>query len=637
MDVADIPQPGTGASRSRWRFAGCELDELHLRLLVDGEPVELDRSSFDLLLCLLRNAGRVVGKDDLLRAGWPGRVVSENSLVKAISRLRLALNDKGELLRVVSGYGYRLVAEVERLEIDEAAADATPPMSEPVPGGPVVEDSAPVPAGRRSIWIPAALAALAILFALAWVNVRPAPVVASKPPMSIAVLPLLDYSPGKDQAQFADGLAEELLDNLARLPQLRVVSRTSSFAYRGKDIEVPAIGRALNADKVLEGSVRRSGDRMRVTVQLINSADGYHEWSQTFDRHVVEMFAMQDEITRAIVTALRIELLPDQIKGLTRDATDDPAEYERLYRLHSQYQDDETGGRRALIAARRSLELAPDSVDAMFTLADLLGHIGMYSDSDVEALAGKREALELMNRAVELAPERADVILLRADLKYAHWWDWQGAEADLERARALGAGDDTAYLLRLARLRAATGRMDEALAATARAGEVDPMGAGLHVRGYHMIANGDYAQAAKVLGRALQLSPDDEHAHYYLGLGELLQGRPQLAITHFENSAHVLRLTGMALAMHALDDRVESDRYLELLISRYGHILPYQAAEVHAWRGESDLAFQWFDRSCELHDASIMYLQFDPLLGKLRGDPRFDELLRRVNLPVPNP
>jgi serine/threonine-protein kinase len=150
--------------------------------------------------------------------------------------------------------------------------------------------------------------------------------------------------------------------------------------------------------------------------------------------------------------------------------------------------------------------------------------------------------------------------------------------------------------------------------------------------GYHLIGQRRYDRASEVLAQAVRNWPLDEHAHYYLGLVELLQGRPAQALPHFEDSAHVLRLTGLAVAHHSLGDRAASERDLRLLIERYGHILPYQAAEVYAWRGEPDLAFRWLDRTLELHDASVMYLKFDPLLDSLRGDPRFAAVLAKVNL-----
>ncbi len=153
--------------------------------------------------------------------------------------------------------------------------------------------------------------------------------------------------------------------------------------------------------------------------------------------------------------------------------------------------------------------------------------------------------------------------------------------------------------------------------------------------GYHYIGQGNFELARNALTQAIHNVPLDEHAHYYLGLAELLQGRAGQAIPHFEDSAHVLRLTGLALAQHSLGDAAASERQLQLLIARYGHILPYQAAEVYAWRGERDNAFAWLDRAEQLHDASFIYLEFDPLLRNLHSDPRFRALLARLRLPAP--
>jgi serine/threonine-protein kinase len=223
-------------------------------------------------------------------------------------------------------------------------------------------------------------------------------------------------------------------------------------------------------------------------------------------------------------------------------------------------------------------------------------------------------------------------LLLRGDLRYAHWWEWEGAESDLEQARRLSGVDTASYYLRLARLRAATGRMDEALVLTDDILESDPLSQAAPTRAYHLLSVGRYAAAKFLLRGHVQRNPLDEHAHYYLGLVQLLQGQPRAALEHFDDSAYVFRLTGAAIAWHELGDAAASERNLQLLVDRYGHILPYQVAEVHAWRGEHDLAFDWLQRSVDLHDASIMYLTFDPLLHSLRGDPRYRKLLRRVNL-----
>jgi TolB-like protein/DNA-binding winged helix-turn-helix (wHTH) protein len=630
----------------RWRFGDAELDEVDARLTVAGEVVALDRSGFELLLCLLRNAGNVVGKDDLLRVGWPDRVVSENSLAKAIGRLRLALNDpEGERLRVVHGYGYRLIAPVERLAASATqVVDAQPPAAiEVLPAREPAKESNGT--SSRRAWTLAMIGAALTLAVIGTIRIefgpaQPAAAVPTASPdpgpqlASIAVLPFVDLSPQHDETYFSDGLAEQLLDDLSRVRKLRVVSRTSSFAFRGKEVDIQTIGRTLNVATVLEGSVRKSADRIRVTVQLINAADGYRLWSETYDRPITEIFAMQDDIARAIIAALRIELLPEQLSELAKHGTENPEAYAQWLLARHLFKDDETAERRSLAAYERAVELDPKFVEAWLGIADILGHSGIYADSAEEALAGKQRAMEAINHALELAPGRADVYLLRGDLKYAHWWDWQGGEDDLEHAAALTSHDNESYLIRLCRLRAAFGRMPEAIALARRATQVNPQSGGAWtVMGYHYTAMGEFQHAHDVLMQAVRGQPLDEHAHYYLGLGELLQGRAAAAMPHFENSAHFLRLTGLAIGYHSLGDAAASERNLQRLISQFGHITPYQAAEVYAWRGETDAAFEWLERAYQLRDASFMYIKFDPLLRSLHADPRYWALLLRLNLP----
>ncbi len=508
------------ASAREWRIGHARFEQRSGRLRIDGSQVVLDRSSRNLLLCLLRNPGETVGKDQLMRAGWPGRVVSENSLTKAIGRLRVALGDvDGDALRVVHGYGYRLTAEVEPIEpllatekpsypvnVDEMAT----PAPAPAPGlAPPV-----LPGLRVGAWLPLLVVGLLALVSLAWLGWRAAPI----------------NAPGS---------------------------------------EIPPGFQAT--DRPLLERVRRS----------TTSAAAFEQW----------------------------------VLARTR------------------FNDDETENRRVRDAYRRAVELDPQFVDGWLGLADVLGHSGLYADSADEALAGKHAAMQAVDTAIRLDPTRADGYLLRGDLRYAHWWDWYGSEADLDKAAALGMGADSAYLLRMCRLRAALGRVPEAIALGRQATRAAVRPGGWHVLGYHLLSVGDFDSAQEALAEAIRQMPLDEHAHYYRGLIELLQGRPAQALPHFEASAHFLRLTGRAIANHELGNAAASERDLQVLISRYGHITPYQAAEVYAWRGENDEAMRWMERAFELHDASFMYLKFDPLLRKLRPDPRFQQLLVRVNLP----
>jgi len=638
-------ESGDGGTQTplRWQFGPATLDGRERRLVVDGTEIPLDRSSCDLLLCLLRHDGATVTKEELLRAGWPGRVVTDNSLNKAIGRLRHALKDPdGALLRVVHGYGYRLVVDVQGVGPAAAAAPAAAPPPSTAADPAIIR---PAPSARRRWWTTIAIGTVLMLATIGAIHVgsqSPRSAVAETPlapplppPQSIAVLPFLDLSELQDQAYFSDGLADELLSSLSRLPQLRVVSRTSSFAIRGRDLDMPAIGRQLNAQHILEGSVRKSGGRLRVTVQLVKAADGYHVWSATYDRPITELFTMQDEIVRAIIGALRVELLPEQQRELARHATTSAAAYDEYLLAMSVFKDDETSNRRSLAHYQRAVQLDPEFIDAWIGMADLLGHSGLYADDAAEALAGKRRSIEIIDHVIAIAPGRADAYLTRGIHRCAHWWDWSGAEQDFRRVAALTSQDNEQYLVEYGRLEAALGRLRDAIALELRAGELNAhSGSAWTVMGYHYTALGDFAKARDALTQAVRVAPLDEHAHYYLGLGELLQSRPAQALPHFEDSAHVLRLTGLAIAHHSLGDRAASDRHLQLLITRYGHILPYQAAEVYAWRGERDKAFEWLDRAYELHDASFLYYLFDPLLESLRSDARYDALRVKLGLPL---
>lgn len=238
-----------------------------------------------------------------------------------------------------------------------------------------------------------------------------------------------------------------------------------------------------------------------------------------------------------------------------------------------------------------------------------------------------------LDRAIAIAPDIPDAWLERGDWKYSLFWDWEGAVPDLEQGAKLSSKDNISYLVRMMRLRAALGHLDESIALGRHAIKLDPNSTANVVMGYHLTALGRYEEAERILTHRARVAPQDEHAHFYLGLGKPLQGNPQESLRHFEDSAHVLRLTGLAAAYHSLGDRKKSDQNLELLQQRYGHMFPANVTEVHAYRGEKDLAFKWLDRSCELHDASIMYLLWNPLLRRLHGDPRFTAILKKVNLP----
>ena len=645
MDTGSKDQAGhdPGRAPGRWRFAGMELDETSGRLRADGAEHALDHGSYGVLLALLRRSGVVVGKDALLHAGWPGRVVSENSLTKAISRLRQLLDDAdGELLCTSHGYGYRLAA---RAEWSPAQPEAAPEAMEPTPAPAAIAALAP-PAPARPARTALALATLLAVAAVAWwyaSREAAAPAVAAAAPAnplpladdrSVAILPFVDLSERHDQRYFSDGLTDELLDRLAKLPQLHVASRTSSFAMRGSTEDVQAIGRKLGVSTVLEGSVRRDGERVRITVQLINVNNGFHLWSETYDERMTDLFEVQDRIARSVVGALRLKLLPGQDDAVTRHRTGSMQAYtEYMSGRRFQYASTPDNQRRAIAAYQRAIEIDPEFSTAYAALADLLGGDASYADSPEEVAAGKQRSLQLMDRAIELEPDRAEFYLSRADFLYSTRHDWRAAQRDLDTAARLYGRRPAELLQRQTRLYVALGRLDEAIADERQALQGDSRSTWAWGQlGFHLAVTGQYAEAHRALVHAERIRPDDNHIGYYDGLAWLLDGKAKEAIASFDRSGSEFRLAGLAAARFDAGDEAGSRQALQTLITKYSPIGAYQVAQAHAWRGEADEAFAWLDRAAKQRDAGLMQIKFDPMMRRLHGDRRYRAWLLRLKL-----
>jgi len=619
------------------------LDESTAQLTVEGEIHQLDRSSFELLRCLLRRSGSVVLKDDLMRAGWSARVVSDNSLTKSIGRLRQALNDSAaEVICTVHGYGYRLAIRAE-FSAQSASFEGTPALAveEPVSVRAQAETADRMRSMGRRRRTALLIGTLLIIGALWW-WLRPAPADASAPlattvaaPLpSIAILPFADMSQARDQQYFSDGLADELLDQLAKLPQLHVAGRTSSFSFRGKDDDVASIGRKLNVSTVLEGSVRKSGDRIRITVQLINVADGFHLWSETYDRTMTDLFVVQDDIARSVVTALKLQLMPGQAVAMSRHRTNNLEAYRQwLIGQSMEHSVSPDSDRRAIAAYEQAIALDPKFASAYISLANVLGGDAGYADSAAEVAAGKDRSLKLMDQAIVLDPNLADSYLARADFLYYTKWDWSGAQRDLDSFARLHPEPSYSALMHQSRLFSALGRIREAIALDERSLEIDPLSDSWGLLGYHHAVLGEYSQARRALKRAYELYPLNNHVNWYIGLNSLLEGKPTEAMTEFDRSGGGFRLAGMAMAQFDAGRDAASIESLDRLKARFGNGYAYQIAAVHAWRGEPDPAFAWLDRARIQRDASLIYLKFDPLLRKLHGDPRYRAWLKEMKLP----
>jgi TolB-like protein/Tfp pilus assembly protein PilF len=469
---------------------------------------------------------------------------------------------------------------------------------------------------------------------------------------SVAVLPFTDLSPQHDQEYFADGMAEEILNALAQVEGLRVAGRTSAFAFKGKAEDLVAIAQKLRVGSILEGSVRMAGKRVRITAQLINAADGFHLWSQTFERELTGVFAIQDEIARAVTSALKVKLLSERTGPARRQETD-PEAY-RLYLLGRQLQVQGTVAAldRAIEALRRAARLAPGDARIQSQLVSVIwSRWTLGEELDVHAspelgawwreLFGDNPTTEQVNkvvremadRAVALGPELPEVYVTRGLIRNMTGWDWAEALADDEKALSLAPGDVQARTI-YARLLASTGKVSESLAVMLKVVEDDPLlpGAWLWM-GAMQDAAGQPALGEAALRRGLELAPNGAYLQRELAFSLMQQGRAAEALAIGERHPITwIRLLLTAMAHHQLG-QVEASKLAMTQLEGGSDDWSYQMAQASAWRGEKERALGHLERAYRINDPGLRFTSFDPAFKSLRGEPRFRALLRKMNLP----
>ena len=457
-----------------------------------------------------------------------------------------------------------------------------------------------------------------------------APVVAAISDKSIAVLPFADMSEKKDQEYFADGMAEEIIDLLVKIPGLKVISRTSSFQFKGKTEDLRSIATQLGVAYVLEGSVRRSGDHLRVTAQLINSRDGTHLWSQTYDRDLSDVLKMQDEIAASLVRALQIEVGAGEFGG--RPALRNTEAYTLyLQGQHASDRGDQQGLEQAVSDFERALELDPTFAAAEVGLGDSYSIQGMYGlMPPAIAFEKARQAAE---RAVKLDPNLVIARVLLSDIHRLYDWDWAAAGREIQQARVL-APNDPEVLLASAVLPSNLARWDEALAQVNASLAQDP----LNPTGYEdlsqiQLRRGRLAEAEEAQRRALAIRPTGTGGHYFLGLVLLARGEREAALAEMLNeSDEQMRLGGSAMAYFALGRKIDSDASLALMIKSQTN-RPFFVSCVYAFRDQSNEALKWLDTAYMQRETALLILKSQLMFDKLEGDPRYKAFLKKMNLP----
>jgi TolB-like protein/regulator of sirC expression with transglutaminase-like and TPR domain len=447
---------------------------------------------------------------------------------------------------------------------------------------------------------------------------------------SIAVLPFLDLSEKHDQGYFADGMAEELIDLLARTPALHVIARTSSFSFRGKPDDIPTIAAKLKVSHILEGSVRKAGNRLRVTTQLVRAANGEHVWSETYDREEKDVFRVQDEIAQSVVGALKVRLSAPLTQEGSRGTKSLEAYYQYLLGKQFFSRSNIDGLKRAVAAYQNAIKLDPqyaaayaELVIAQVYLTDILGD--MKGRDQVEATA---------DRAVQLAPERAEGYSSRGWVRHYLKWDWVGAEADLRKAVELNPADSvTVY--RLSDLLQTLGRPQEALQYMRRAIDLDPRSSSAwsHLSTL-LYDSGDTSAAREAIIRALDIEPTNSFVQFLYAQTELRDGHYEAASKMYRNiELDYLRDTGLAMSEHALGHDAAADAALKDLIVGKGNTAAYQIADAYAWRNERAQALDWLERAYRQRDGGLESIKSDPLLRNVRMEPRYLALLKKMNFP----
>ncbi len=467
---------------------------------------------------------------------------------------------------------------------------------------------------------------------------RTIPQATEAPPTSIAVLPFVTLSADPEDEFLGDGIAEELIHALTRVSGLRVVARTSAFVYKGKQVDVREIGKALGVGAVLDGSIRRVGKRLRVTTQLVNASDGYHLWSERYDRGVEDVFAVQDDIARTTVERLQGEIFTDE-----QPAVAAPAGGFRAYELylrgrHAWNRRTEEGLRTSITLLRQAIQVDQDFALAYAALADALVTFGIYGSAAPDEVMPQAESAALA--ALELDESLAEALTALACVRAVYRWDWGQADHDFRRAIELNPRYATAYQWYAINCLTPHGRFADARAALAHAEQLDPISAVVLVsKGFVSYCERDYERADREYQAALARAADFAIIHYFVSQLREQQGQYREAVASIERAIDLAGATTESLAALARarvlgGEQAEAERLLHVLQHRSEerYVSPVLLSLVLAALGQTDLAFEELERACASRAPELIWLGVRPVFDPLAGDPRMERLRARVGV-----
>ena len=577
------------------RFGPFVLDVADRSLKRDGVPIALTPKQFDLLVALVTNAGRLVERDTLLKSVWPDVAVEEGNLTKGIFSLRQLLEQEGvRYIETVPKRGYRFTGTVTRQASTFPALSTAPP-----------EGLAAAPEPARA----------------ALEN-------------SIAVMPFTDMSAARDQEFFCEGMSEEIINALGRVPEVRVASYTSSLRFKGRATDTQSVGRELTVSWLLEGSVRKSGEMVRIAVQLVRAGDGFSAWSGRFDRRLDDIFTVQDDIAGMIAETLTRRVA--RASGPLVTSKTSSTEAYSLY-LEGRYLWNKRPGDvvwQALDRFERAIAIDPGFAPAHAALAGVYGTLGAWEYGVLPPAEALAKAKAAAARALELDPRLAAGHTAVGYTRLHFDWNADGACREFDQAIALNPAWVDAHHWHSHALCAAA-RFPESLAACRRIVELDPLNPLMHahVAWHHYMAR-DFADALTQAERVVRVEPSFHWGHFFAGWALERLGRGAEAIASLReavrcSTGNPVMLAGLGHALAVLQDRHEALRIAKDLERVRGDkgLFAYELGVISAALGDQGHAFRWLTRAVHERSGWIAYLRVDPRLDALHTDPRFDSLV----------
>jgi serine/threonine-protein kinase len=454
------------------------------------------------------------------------------------------------------------------------------------------------------------------------------------PQKSIAVLPLLNENGDPDDEYFSDGLSEELIAALGQIRDLKVIGRSSSFRFKNRKEEPKTIGEKLGVSTLLEGTVRKQGDKVRIVAELINAADGTELWSRIFDRELKDIFAVQTEIAQAVAASLELTLLGGKNTTATNTSTQSVEAHNAYLQGHFYFaRRNVEDYRKAISFFDQAIRIDPDYALAYAERSEAWTFIGdLSTEQKKEAWASARNDAE---KAVAVGPNLAEAHAALGWVRFFTEWKFAEGLAELRRAKELALANPTANDL-LARVLVYLGQIQEGEKLARQAIELDPLA--YLARGNLariLLAEGKLDEADGEARKSAELQPTAAGSHRWQVVAAVLRGDGEAALREAQlepNDGY--RRFGLALAHYARGDRPAADAALAEMVARDRNLLAYQIAEVYAWRGETDKAFEWLQISLDNHDTGLLSLLIDPLMRSLRNDPRYKAMLEKVGLPT---